>query len=283
MTTNNFSDNADDNNLIKVATFYRFTKLNDLESLKEEMLNVAKTSNIKGTILIGEEGTNSTICGKSNDITNFLNYLQETSPIGEIDNIKYSYSNFWPFEKMKVKIKPEIVTIGFKDKESGYDVETGEYLNAEKWNELLDNPETVVLDTRNDYEYRMGTFKEAINPKIKAFRDFPQYVDENITDKEKPVAIFCTGGIRCEKASTYMKQQGFKKVYQLKGGILQYFEETNEENTKWDGRCFVFDDRIAIDQNSNSAGVPEDRVIYGKGFNNNPHNKNKKIDNQKTN
>lgn len=283
MTTNNFSDNADDNNLIKVATFYRFTKLNDLESLKEEMLNVAKTSNIKGTILIGEEGTNSTICGKSNDITNFLIYLQETSPIGEIDNIKYSYSNFWPFEKMKVKIKPEIVTIGFKDKESGYDVETGEYLNAEKWNELLDNPETVVLDTRNDYEYRMGTFKEAINPKIKAFRDFPQYVDENITDKEKPVAIFCTGGIRCEKASTYMKQQGFKKVYQLKGGILQYFEETNEENTKWDGRCFVFDDRIAIDQNSNSAGVPEDRVIYGKGFNNNPHNKNKKIDNQKTN
>ena len=279
MTTNNFSDNADDNNLIKVATFYRFTKLNDLESLKEEMLNVAKTSNIKGTILIGEEGTNSTICGKSNDITNFLNYLQETSPIGEIDNIKYSYSNFWPFEKMKVKIKPEIVTIGFKDKESGYDVETGEYLNAEKWNELLDNPETVVLDTRNDYEYRMGTFKEAINPKIKAFRDFPQYVDENITDKEKPVAIFCTGGIRCEKATTYM----FKKVYQLKGGILQYFEETNEENTKWDGRCFVFDDRIAIDQNSNSAGVPEDRVIYGKGFNNNPHNKNKKIDNQKTN
>tara|TARA_R110002072_G_scaffold97972_2_gene215511 strand:+ start:9695 stop:10546 length:852 start_codon:yes stop_codon:yes gene_type:complete len=283
MTTNNFSDNADDNNLIKVATFYRFTKLNDLESLKEEMLNVAKTSNIKGTILIGEEGTNSTICGKSNDITNFLIYLQETSPIGEIDNIKYSYSNFWPFEKMKVKIKPEIVTIGFKDKESGYDVETGEYLNAEKWNELLDNPETVVLDTRNDYEYRMGTFKEAINPKIKAFRDFPQYVDENITDKEKPVAIFCTGGIRCEKASTYMKQQGFKKVYQLKGGILQYFEETNEENTKWDGRCFVFDDRIAIDQNSNSAGVPEDRIIYGKGFNNNPHNKNKKIDNQKTN
>jgi len=277
MTTNNLNENHS-NIQIKIATYYKFLKLDNLEELKELLLSTAKEMRIKGTILVGNEGVNSTICGNDEDLEKYLNFLQNISPIGKLDNIKYSFADFWPFEKMKVKIKKEIVSIGFQDKEDGYDVETGEYLDAKGWNELIDNPEAIVIDTRNDYEFRMGTFKNAINPKIKAFRDFPEYVEEHIKDKEKPVAIFCTGGIRCEKASTMMKQKGYKNVYQLHGGILKYFEETNEENTKWEGRCFVFDDRIAVDQDLNPAGVPEDSVIYAKGFNNNPLNKNRKAE-----
>jgi len=277
MTTNNLNENLS-NNQIKIATYYKFLQLDNLEELKELLLNTAKEMHIKGTILIGNEGVNSTICANDKDLEKYLHFLQNISPIGKLDNIKYSFADFWPFEKMKVKIKKEIVSIGFQNKENGYDVETGEYLDAKDWNELLDNPEAIVIDTRNGYEYRMGTFKNAINPKIKAFRDFPEYVEKNIKDKEKPIAIFCTGGIRCEKASTMMKQKGYKHVYQLHGGILKYFEETNEETTKWEGRCFVFDDRIAVDQDLNSAGVPEDRVIYAKGFNNNPLNKNRKTE-----
>lgn len=277
MTTNNLNE-ITNNEMIKIATYYKFLKLDNLEELKELLLNTAKEMNLKGTILIGHEGINSTICAKDEDLEKYLNFLQFISPIGELNNIKYSYADFWPFEKMKVKIKKEIVSIGFQDKEHGFDVETGEYLDANGWNELIDNPDAVIIDTRNDYEFRMGTFKSAINPKTKAFRDFPEYVAENIEDKEKPIGIFCTGGIRCEKASTMMKEKGFKNVYQLKGGILKYLEETNKENTKWEGRCFVFDDRIAVDQDLKPAGVPEDRVIYAKGFNNNPLNKNRKAE-----
>ena len=171
-------------------------------------------------------------------------------------NIEYRHS--WhhtkPFGTMKVRLKAEIIRI--KDETVDPSLSSGTHVNSAQWATLLQREDVIVLDTRNDYEVNMGTFNNAINPDLHNFHEFPQWVNNNLPDKEKTVAMFCTGGIRCEKAAAYMKQQGFENVYQLQGGILNYFAETGDADNLWHGDCFVFDDRIAVDKNLNAISAP---------------------------
>lgn len=226
-----------------VTTFYKFVKLIDLPELKLQLLKFCNEAKIKGTILIAEEGINSTITGSREAIDNFYKFIKSIPEFSDL-TFKESISEFPPFRKMKVKIKHEIVT--FK---VDLDINNrGEYLTPEEWDKYLDKEDVLVIDTRNDYEVALGTFKNAIDPKTKAFTDLPNWVKENLTEehKEKTILMFCTGGIRCEKSTAYMKQQGFRKVYHLEGGILKYLENTKNTSNNWHGSCFIFDDRSAL-------------------------------------
>lgn len=229
----------------QIITFYEFKKLENLEemkvTLKEEMINYG----ILGTILIAEEGYNSTISGLPENLAKFVEILENTFQT----KIKYktSYHAEQPFLKAKVRIKKEIVMLRQQvEIEKGI----GTHAKPSEWNRIISDKDTIILDTRNDYEFEIGTFKGAINPKIEKFSDLPKFVAENLNPNEhKKIAMFCTGGIRCEKFAPFMKEQGFEEVYQLEGGILKYLEETPENESLWEGECFVFDDRIAVDHN----------------------------------
>lgn len=228
-----------------VAAFYKFVELADYQSLKKPFYNFCDELGIKGTILLANEGINGTIAGTAESIEKLFTYLRQDDRLSEL-HYKRSVCEFIPFYRLKVKLKKEIVTMGQKEIKPAE--KTGEYVDADEWNNLLNDPDVVVLDTRNKYEYRVGTFKNAIDPQLENFRDFPEYVDNNLSDKKnKKIAMFCTGGIRCEKASAYMLEAGFKKVYQLHGGILQYIEDTPKQDSKWLGDCFVFDNRVTVD------------------------------------
>ena len=227
-----------------VAALYRFVRLDDYESMREPLLNFCTERGDKGTLLLAHEGVNGTISGSETAIADVLSYLRSDDRLSDLD-CKFSYHEERPFLRMKVKLKREIVTMGLEDIDPNQSV--GRYASPVEWNELIDDPECLVIDTRNDYEVEIGSFRGAINPGTKSFRDFPAWVDENLDpQKHKKVAMFCTGGIRCEKSTSLLVSKGFDDVWHLKGGILNYLEETPESSTRWEGECFVFDNRVAV-------------------------------------
>ncbi|MBU3071470.1 rhodanese-related sulfurtransferase [Aestuariicella sp. G3-2] len=228
-----------------IAALYKFVSLPDYQEMRDPLLEHCLQAGVKGTLLLASEGVNGTIAGTREGIDSVLNYLKADERLKELSH-KESLDVEMPFYRMKVKLKKEIVTMGVE----GIDPRrvVGTYVAPKDWNELISDPEVVVVDTRNDYEYELGSFKGAINPNTKSFREFPQYVAENMDPaKHKKVAMFCTGGIRCEKSTAYMKEQGFEEVYHLHGGILQYLEDVPSEESLWDGECYVFDNRVSVD------------------------------------
>ena len=234
--------------MYKVAALYKFTKILNPFKIHNNIRSKLKNHNVNGTILVGEEGINGTISAYSkNSIDNAIKFISMLDGFNNLD-VKYSTSKKKPFVRLKVKLKKEIVTIG--DTTIDPTKVVGEYVNPADWNELIDNKDTILIDTRNNYEYSIGTFKKSINPNTSKFREFPKWLEKqkfsNSDKNNKKVAMFCTGGIRCEKASSLMKKNGFKNVYHLKGGILKYFESVPEQETMWEGECFVFDDRVSV-------------------------------------
>lgn len=226
------------------AALYKFVSLPDYKNLQQPLLDICVKHNIKGTLLLALEGINGTIAGLPDDIKAVLNYLRHDPRLHDLEH-KESYADMHPFYRMKVKLKKEIVTMGVAGVNPNNVV--GTYVKPEDWNDLISDPDVILLDTRNDYEVHIGTFKGAVDPKTTTFREFPKFVEENLDKtKHKKVAMFCTGGIRCEKASSYMKQQGFEEVYHLQGGILKYLENVPKEQSMWEGECFVFDQRVAV-------------------------------------
>ncbi|GAB1258573.1 oxygen-dependent tRNA uridine(34) hydroxylase TrhO [Aurantivibrio plasticivorans] len=229
---------------VVVCALYKFVALPHFESLREPLLQLMLEQTVRGTLLLAAEGINGTIAGSREGIDTVLNWLRQEPALSEFD-FKESYTQELPFKRSKVKLKKEIVTMGVEGIDPNRVV--GTYVEPKDWNALISDPDVVVVDTRNDYEYQVGTFNNAINPNTETFREFPDYVKENLNpQKHKKVAMFCTGGIRCEKSTAYLKEQGFDEVYHLKGGILKYLEEVPEENTLWQGECFVFDDRVTV-------------------------------------
>jgi len=229
---------------IIVAALYHFTTLEDYQAMRDPLQAFCDKRQIKGSLLLADEGINGTVAGSRQAIDDLLSYLNDD---GRFQGLEYkeSFASEPPFYRMKVKLKKEIVTLGIEGVNPNVCV--GTYINPQDWNAIISDPEVLVLDTRNDYEYEIGTFKGAIDPKTDTFREFPDYVAKNCSPQEhKKVAMFCTGGIRCEKASSFMLQQGYEEVFHLKGGILKYLEEVPEEESLWEGECFVFDDRTAV-------------------------------------
>ncbi len=227
-----------------VAALYKFASLQGLPELQEKLQQLCDAQDVCGTLLIAHEGINGTIAGTRQGIDAVLAGIRAVLGLDGLEH-KESTAESQPFYRMKVRIKKEIVTIGLPDVDPNEVV--GTYLEADDWNKLINDPETIVLDTRNDYEVKIGTFKNAINPHTESFREFPNYVRQTLDpQKHKKIAMFCTGGIRCEKASAYMKKLGFEEVYHLKGGILKYLETTPAEKSQWLGECFVFDQRVAV-------------------------------------
>ena len=234
--------------MYKVAALYKFSKILDPLELHNKIRIKLKDLSIYGTILVANEGLNGTISASNNKkLISALNFIKSIQGFDDLD-IKYSTSEKNPFVRLKVKLKKEIVTMG--DESIDPTTLVGEYVEPKDWNELIDNKNTIIIDTRNNYEYSIGTFKDSINPETKKFKEFPKWISKKeftIDDKNnKNIAMFCTGGIRCEKASSLMKKEGFKNVYHLKGGILKYFESIPVDDSKWEGECFVFDDRVSV-------------------------------------
>ncbi|BAY78609.1 rhodanese domain-containing protein [Nostoc linckia NIES-25] len=231
-------------NIQVVATLYKFVKLPDFAEKREPLLSYCQGQGIKGTILLAEEGINGTIAGSRQAIDSVLWFLRSDPRLADLEH-KESYTQTPPFERMKVRLKQEIVTLGLPEIDPNERV--GTYVTPQEWNDLISDPEVTVIDTRNDYEVNIGTFQGAENPQTLSFREFPDYVRQHLDPtKHKKVALFCTGGIRCEKASSFMLNQGFAEVYHLKGGILKYLEEIPAQESLWEGECFVFDERVAV-------------------------------------
>lgn len=227
----------------RVLAFYKFVEVDDPQAVQQELLQLGDKLGIKGTILLAAEGVNGTIVGETQDLEHMQQALIQR--FGALP-LKWSELNEENpgFYRYKVKIKPEIVTLGLPDLDLK---QTGEHVCAERWHELLDDPDVVVIDTRNSYEIDIGTFPTAVNPDTTNFREFPEWVADHLDPAEnKQVAMFCTGGIRCEKASAFMRQAGFEKVYQLDGGVLRYLEQVPPEANRWQGECFVFDQRVSV-------------------------------------
>jgi len=231
------------NSKFTILTFYQFKQIKDLLIIKSRISDFCKFNKIKGTIIIAEEGINGTIAGTSQSINNFQ---LEIKKIGfENFNPKYSYSKFMPFFRLKVRPKKEIVTL--RTKMADPENITGNKIKPENWNNLITDNNTILIDVRNDFEVEMGSFRGSIDPKTKSFTEFKSYLKDNLSEaKDKKIAMFCTGGIRCEKISSYMIKKGFKNVNQLHGGILNYLEKIPEKNSLWDGECFVFDNRVSV-------------------------------------
>ena len=231
--------------VFSIAAFYKFTKISLLSELQTEFYEFLDSLSIKGTVLLAEEGINGTVSGSSNSIDKFKNFLFEKDLLSESD-FKVSTADFMPFPRLKVKLKKEIVTIG--DCEINPGEKVGEYVDPLDWNQLITDEDVLVLDTRNTYEVSIGSFEGAIQPETTNFREFPDWAETKGSKlpKDKKIAMFCTGGIRCEKASSLLKDKGFEKVYHLKGGILNYIEKVKPEESLWNGECFVFDDRVAL-------------------------------------
>ena len=233
-------------NEILVAALYKFVEISDLLSLQDNLYNICEENNIMGTILIADEGINGTISGKHNEIKETISSLTSDDRFSNIE-IKYSSTDKQPFHRMKVRLKKEIVTIGLP--EINPNKKAGKYVKPEDWNKLISDPNVVVIDTRNKYETKIGSFQNALDPETSSFREFPDWVKKfkNSEDNtNKKIAMFCTGGIRCEKASSLMKEEGFEDVYHLQGGILKYLETIDKENSLWNGECFVFDQRVCL-------------------------------------
>ena len=232
----------------KVAALYQFVSLPDFRELKEPLHRLCQDLGIRGTLLLAHEGINGTVAGRDEAIDALMAELQSGLLFaGRLDNLelKYSIATEMPFKRMKVRLKKEIVTLG--DPQTDPLRRVGTYVSPDEWNRLMDEPGIVVLDTRNDFEVGMGTFAGAVDPRIARFSEFKDFVrDELDPARHKRVAMFCTGGIRCEKASSYMLAQGFEEVFHLKGGILKYLEDVPQTESRWNGECFVFDERVAL-------------------------------------
>lgn len=241
--------------MFQIITFYKFRKYSSdaLPAIKASLGDCMGRHAIKGTVILAEEGFNATVCGEPDRIELFVREIEGILSTGI--EYKSSFHPETPFRKIDVKIKPEIVTL-----KRDVDISAGEgtHVSPEQWNELLSDPSVVVLDTRNDYEYRNGTFSRAINPHTEKFSELPDFVAQTLDPETHPrIAMFCTGGIRCEKFAPFMKQQGFKEVFQLKGGILKYLEEVPPEESLWEGECFVFDDRRTVDRELKKGTGPD--------------------------
>ena len=227
---------------IVVSALYHFAVLEDFESLREPLQKFMLEHNVKGTLLLAREGINGTVASNQEGIDALHGFIRADDRLKNVVT-KESFHDDMPFHRTKVKLKKEIVTMGVEGIDPNQIV--GTYVKPKDWNALISDPDVVIVDTRNDYEVGIGTFKNAIDPKTATFREFPAYVEENLSDaKDKKVAMFCTGGIRCEKSTAYLKDQGFGEVYHLEGGILKYLEEVPEEESLWEGECFVFDSRV---------------------------------------
>ncbi|TVP16146.1 rhodanese-related sulfurtransferase [Shewanella sp. KCT] len=227
-----------------VCALYKFVSLPAFEALQQPLLKEMESLEIKGTLLLASEGINGTVAGSQAGIDSLLAWL-DAQP--GLDNIVYklSFDDEMPFYRTKVKLKKEIVTMGVEGIDPCKVV--GTYVKPKDWNKLISDPEVLLIDTRNDYEVNIGTFKNAVDPKTQTFREFPDYVKQNLDPKQhKKVAMFCTGGIRCEKSTAYLKEQGFDEVYHLEGGVLKYLEEVKPEESLWEGECFVFDNRVSV-------------------------------------
>ncbi len=229
---------------IIVSALYKFTTLDDFEALRKPILKLMEAHQVKGTLLLAKEGINGTIAGDRKGVDALLSWLRADPRFADIQT-KESYEQDMPFYRSKVKLKKEIVTMGVDSIDPKKIV--GTYVEPQDWNALISDPNVLLIDTRNDYEVKIGAFMNAINPETETFREFPQYVKDHLDPaKHKKVAMYCTGGIRCEKSTAYLKEQGFEDVYHLQGGILKYLEEVPADQSLWRGECFVFDNRVAV-------------------------------------
>jgi UPF0176 protein len=241
---------------IQIIAFYEFKDLllvGDLAELREELRKVFRGIGVRGTIILANEGYNGMVCGDQEQIAVFIDRANEI--LDTKLSVRSSFFDTAPFRKIDIKIKPEIVT-----SKVPVDIELGKgtHVRPKDWNEVISVPDTVILDTRNDYEYQSGTFRGAINPQTTKFSDLPKFIADNLDPKKhKRVAMFCTGGIRCEKFAPYLKQAGFEEVFQLEGGILKYLEEVPAEEMLWEGECFVFDERVTVDKYLQKGSQPD--------------------------
>ena len=232
---------------ITVAALYRFARFDDPAALREPLLKLCDAVGIKGTLLLAREGINGTIAGAEDALEQVIAHIRGLPGCDGLD-VKYSTAREMPFFRMKVRLKKEIVTMGAGDLDPASNA--GLYVEPEDWNALIADPGTIIIDTRNDYEVAIGTFEGAINPETNSFGDFPAWFDAQAEQlrqgKARKIAMFCTGGIRCEKSTAFVKSRGFDEVYHLKGGILKYLETVPAEESRWQGECFVFDQRVAV-------------------------------------
>ncbi len=235
----------------KIAAFYHFTDLPDRDAWAERIVDHGLQVGLRGTLIFAPEGVNSTCAGSPEAIDSTIALLKSDARFAAME-VKYSYADFCPFPKFKVKKKPEIVT--FRQEGADPREVVGTYLEPEEWNELIQDPGVITIDTRNDYEVRVGRFRGAQNPDTDDFASFAKFVDEQLKGREdQKIAMYCTGGIRCERSTAYLKKKGFKEVYHLKGGILRYLEMMPKEQSLWEGDCFVFDYRVAVDHDLKPA------------------------------
>ncbi|EFL89363.1 rhodanese-related sulfurtransferase [Ahrensia sp. R2A130] len=238
-----------------IAALYKFVSLADPTMLQPVLLKRCNELSVFGTVLLANEGINGTVAGSQASIANLIAWLEARNEIGALD-VKYSHTATQPFNRMKVRLKKEIVTLGVDGIDAARDA--GTHINASDWNNLIARDDVVVIDTRNTYEVELGTFKGAVDPKTASFGELPDWVDQTLDlPKDTPVAMFCTGGIRCEKSTALMKQRGFDNVFHLKGGILKYLEEVSADESLWEGECFVFDERVSV----RHGLVPGDNVL----------------------
>ncbi|GJM40955.1 MAG: UPF0176 protein [Ardenticatenaceae bacterium] len=236
-----------------IAAFYKFVELPDYQERRFPLRDFCVANEVKGSILLAAEGINGTIAGSRQGIDAVLDYLRQDDAFASLTH-KESHADFMPFIRMKVRLKKEIVNLGRPDLTPNKQV--GEYVPADEWNGLISDPDVILVDTRNDFEVELGTFKGAINPKTVSFNQFPEFVAQHLDpNRHKKVAMFCTGGIRCEKATAYMLEQGFEEVFHLKDGILKYLEQVSPEESLWEGNCFVFDQRVTVNHHLQPTAV----------------------------
>ena len=229
---------------VVIAALYRFVRLDDFTDLQQPLLDFMLERQIRGTLLLAVEGINGTVAGSDQAISELLEFLRRDERLRDLD-CKFSYADEAPFYRSRVKLKREIVTMGVADIDPA---NAGTYVEPADWNRLISDPGVTVIDTRNDYESAIGEFENSVSPNTASFREFPGYVQENLDpSRDRRIAMYCTGGIRCEKATAYLRQLGFDEVYHLKGGILNYLEKVPREESLWHGECFVFDNRVSVD------------------------------------
>ncbi len=244
-----------DDRIVVVCALYHFVRLDNFEVLRDPLLQVMQDNHVKGTLLLASEGINGTIAGSRAGIEAVIAWLKKDPRLENLDS-KESFDDEIPFYRAKVKLKKEIVTMGVEGIDPNRKV--GTHIKPEDWNALISDPDVLLIDTRNRYEVEIGTFKNAVDPGTDSFREFPDYVEKALDpEKHKKVAMFCTGGIRCEKSTAYLKEQGFEEVYHLEGGILKYLEIVPEENSLWQGECFVFDNRVAVNHKLEKGGYDQ--------------------------
>jgi len=238
---------------MNVVSFYRFTDVGNPDKLRGRLQVECERAGLLGTILVAGEGVNGTLAGSGEAVQSVFDWLEQVLSLAEPLEGRWSDTEEAPFRRMRVKVKKEIVTLGRPDIRP--DKLTGQYVGADEWNALISNPETLVIDTRNQYEFEVGTFRNAVDPETDSFREFPDYARKLAeTDPKRPLAMFCTGGIRCEKATALMLELGFNEVYHLQGGILKYLEDVDDDKNLWQGECFVFDTRVAVGRDRAEGG-----------------------------